>query len=167
MRPAAGALGLVAHPARGAWKSMQKQWAREQTQFQRQTRLSDGAREVHQTGKVNHQGIVKKFQDLQLTTKERQTKYKDLAEREMYGDEDTSTAGSSTAAATDGTTSQTAASPVASSVSPDSPATEPPTAHNEEEEEAAFQRDLELAKRLSEAEHQGYLRGLSSSAQNQ
>lgn len=150
MRPAAGTLGLVVHPARGAWKSMEKRWAREQAQFQRQTRLSDGAREVHQTGKANHQEIVKKFQDLNSTIKQRQIKYKDLAEREIYGDEDTPIAQSSTA-----TTSQTTVSPAA----------ELPASPNEEE--AVFQRDLELAKRLSEAEHQGYLRGLSNKARNQ
>ena len=129
---------------------MEKRWAREQAQFQRQTRLSDGAREVHQTGKANHQEIVKKFQDLNSTIKQRQIKYKDLAEREIYGDEDTPIAQSSTA-----TTSQTTVSPAA----------ELPASPNEEE--AVFQRDLELAKRLSEAEHQGYLRGLSNKARNQ
>lgn len=157
MKPAAGALGVVVHPARGAWKSMERQWAREQAQFQRQTRLSDGAREVYQTGVANHQEIIKKFQDLKSTIKERQFKYKNLAEREIYGNEDTPTFAQSSTA----TTSQTAVSPVASSASRDPSVAELPTSHNEEEEEARFRRDLEFAKRLSEAEHQGYLRGLA------
>ena len=159
MKPAAGALGVVVHPARGAWKSMERQWAREQAQFQRQTRLSDGAREVYQTGVANHQEIIKKFQDLKSTIKERQFKYKNLAEREIYGDEDTPTFTQSSTT-TIATTSQTAVSPVASSTSRDPSVAELLTSHNEEEE-ARFRRDLEFAKRLSEAEHQGYLRGLA------
>ena len=160
MKPAAGALGVVVHPARGAWKSMERQWAREQAQFQRQTRLSDGAREVYQTGVANRQEIIKKFQDLKSAIKERQFKYKNLAEREIYGDEDTPTFAQSSTT-TIATTSQTAMSLVASSASRDPSVAELPTSHNEEEEEAGFRRDLEFAKRLSEAEHQGYLRGLA------
>ena len=87
MKPAAGALGVVVHPARGAWKSVESQWAMEQAQFRRQTRLSDGVREVYQTRRADRLEIIKKFQDLESTIKERQSKYENLAEREIYGDE--------------------------------------------------------------------------------
>ena len=87
MKPAAGALGIVVNPARGAWKSVERQWAMEQTQFRRQTRLSDGVREVYQTRIADRLEIIKKFQDLRSTIKERQSKDENLAEREIYGDE--------------------------------------------------------------------------------
>lgn len=58
----------------------------EQAQFRRQTRLSDGVREVYQTRRADRLEIIKKFQDLESTIKERQSKYENLAKREIYGD---------------------------------------------------------------------------------
>jgi len=85
MKPAAGILGLVVHPTQGAWKSMQKTWAKEQEQHQRNVRLSDGAFEVKCSNALDRNAILEKFETAKMTTNVRQKTYKGLAEKEMYG----------------------------------------------------------------------------------
>jgi len=157
MRPAAGALGLVVHPTQGAWKSMQKMWAKEQEQYQHKTRLSDGVGDVQSSTKLDREAILKKFETAKVTTKVRQEKYKDIAEREMYGDKDQ---GVKTDRDTIGTETSQASM---SSAPSDKTALTSPLAQSIEDEDAVFERDLQLAKQLSIAEQSGYERGLAAS----
>ncbi len=46
MKPAAGIVGLIAHPMNGAWKSIRSDSSRKQEEHQRSTRISDGVEEV-------------------------------------------------------------------------------------------------------------------------
>jgi sterol 3beta-glucosyltransferase len=151
MKPAAGVVGLVAHPAQGAWKSMQKLWAQEQEQYQRKIRVSDGVRDVNSSTRLDREAILEKFKAAKLTTKDRQTSYKNMAEKEMYGDQsqdqtetDMDASHASTSTASMGTIAQT---PLP-----------------KQGEDAAFQRDLELATQISLAEQRGYERGLAGAA---
>jgi sterol 3beta-glucosyltransferase len=147
MRPAAGALGLVVHPTQGAWKSVQKMWAKEQGQYQRKMRLSDGLGDVQGSTSLEREAILEKFKTAKMTTKVRQKKYKDAAEKEMYGDQGVKTDRDTIDAAT----------PQASA-----PLTQTsPSEQLIEDEDAAFERDLQLAKQLSIAEQRGYERGLA------
>jgi len=157
MRPAAGALGLVVHPTQGAWKSMQKMWAKEQEQHQRETRLSDGVGEVQSSTKLDRDAILKKFETAKVTTKVRQEKYKDIAEKEMYGSKDQD-------GKTDRDTIGTETSQASTSSAPsDTTALTSPPAQSMEDEDALFERDILLAKELSIAEQRGYERGLAAS----
>lgn len=144
MRPAAGALGLVVHPTHGAWKSMQKMWAKEQEQYQRKTRLSDGISDVQSNTKLDQDTILKKWTAAKLTTDVRKKKYRDIAEKEMYGCQDIET-GRDTA---DSEALQASTSSVSSDMATQTSILE----QSIEDEDTAFQRDLELAKQLSIAE---------------
>lgn len=155
MRPAAGIVGLVAHPFKGVWKSAQSVTARAQEQQQRNTRVSDGLEEVKLYSQAQRADIVKKFRDLKPGTKERQRQYKDLAEEVMYGNKTKSPAESTLPSSSSGPAS---AAPLA-------PGTEPSSTPAPVDEDAAFERDLELAKQLSLAEQRGYERGLAGLGQ--
>lgn len=154
MRPAAGALGLVVHPTQGAWKSMQKMWAKEQEQYQRKTRLSDGAVEVHSSTNLEREEILENFKTVKLTTKTRQKKYKDVAEKEMFGNQHNDL---ETDRYTETDTAQVSSSALSGRIARTSPS--PRLVENDD---AAFERDLDLAKQLSIAEQRGYERGLAA-----
>jgi len=160
MRPAAGAVGLVAHPAEGAWKSMQKLWAKEQEQYHRKTRVSDGVSDVKGSTRIDRETILEKFQAAKSTTKDRQMKYKDVAEKEMYGDQNR-----------DQTKTDVDASHACTSTSSMETTTPTPltslSEQSTEGEDAAFERDLNLAKQISLAEQRGYERGLASATSKQ
>jgi len=76
LRPAAGVLGLVVHPVQGAWKSMQKAWARNQEQSQRSTRIGDGVQAVLKCTKSERDKIMEKWNALKDSTEERKEQYK-------------------------------------------------------------------------------------------
>lgn len=156
MRPAAGMVGALAHPAQGAWKSLQKSWAQEQEQYQRQTRIADGVGAVQGGSRLDRDGIVEKFRQAKATTNDRQKAYKDIAEKEMYGnDQQHSTSTLRTyASSTSSRASISSATSVRSEI-----AAQASTAS--QDEDASFERDLEFAKQLSLAEQRGYERGLA------
>lgn len=187
MKPAAGILGAIAHPAEGAWKSMQKSWAREQEQFQRTTRISDGVGAVKGGTKLDQNEILTRFKNAQPTTKDRKKKYKDMAEKEMDTDdkprlpERTYTGSTYTGSTSSPTpdvkpplpprTPRTYNDSTAPPSYTDSKASMSPsfsgsdttaqTSAASQDDDAAFERDLELAKQLSLAEQRGYERGLA------
>lgn len=150
VRPAAGVVGVVAHPVQGAWKSMQKLWAKEQEQYQRKTRVFDGVKDVNSSTRLDQEAILENFKAAKLTTQDRQASYKNMAEIEMYGDQSqdrTETGMDASHASTSATSMGTAPTPL-----PKQPI---------DDEEAAFQRDLDLATQISLAEQRGYERGLA------
>jgi sterol 3beta-glucosyltransferase len=135
---------------------MQKSWAKEQEQYQRKTRLSDGLGDVQGSTKLERDAILEKFKTAKMTTKVRQKEYKDIAEKEMYGNHQDVNADTDT---TDGETSQASTSALSDMTIPTSPSEQ-----SFKDEDAAFERDLQLAKQLSIAEQSGYERGLASRA---
>ncbi|KAH7928152.1 glycosyltransferase family 1 protein [Leucogyrophana mollusca] len=80
MRPAAGAVGLVAHPAQGAWKSIRKLWQREPQQVQRNTRISDGIHAVKESTPAERAAILEAFEKAKTLTGARQKEYAKKAE---------------------------------------------------------------------------------------
>jgi sterol 3beta-glucosyltransferase len=159
MRPAAGALGLVVHPTQGAWKSMQKMWAKEQEQYQHRTRLSDGVAEVQRSTTLDQEAIMEKFKTVKLTTDVRQKKYKDVGEKEMYRDRGQD----STETDRDRTYTKTSRMSTLSEPSDTGVQNALPD-QTMEDEDPAFERDLELAKQLSIAEQRENERGSASTA---
>ncbi|KAJ6606176.1 UDP-Glycosyltransferase/glycogen phosphorylase [Mycena vulgaris] len=152
IRPAGGIVGLIAHPVHGLWKSVQSPMAQKQEQRQREVRISDGVEAVRKSTQTQRSEIVQIFKQLKAGTKERQKKYKDIAEAEMYEEPSSSREGES------GSTSPQ--SPSASSAQQyASTPTREQTA--EDEEDATFIRELEMAKQLSLAEQRGYERALA------
>ncbi|KAJ6546815.1 glycosyltransferase family 1 protein [Mycena capillaripes] len=151
IRPAGGIVGLIAHPVHGLWKSVQSPMAQKQEQQQREVRISDGVEAVRKSTPTQRSEMVQKFKQLKAGTKERQQKYKEIAEAEMYEEQ---------GSREEGTSAPT--SPQTPSDSTQQPTSTPPTRQQtEDEEDAAFERDLEMAKQLSLAEQKGYERALA------
>jgi len=137
VRPAAGVVGVVASPLQGAWKSIQKSQGRKQEQHQRSTRISDGVEAVKKSSKGEQATILEKFEKAKRDTWDRQKNYRDFAEKVMYGDEhpreaqrnplSASSAGDSAKASTSSTSEEIV----------------------NDQDDVAFVRDMELAKKLS------------------
>ncbi|KAH7911918.1 glycosyltransferase family 1 protein [Hygrophoropsis aurantiaca] len=89
MRPAAGAVGLVAHPAQGAWKSIRKLWQREPQQVQRETRISDGADAAQRSSPAEHAAILDAFQKAKASTGARRKEYAKRAEEVIIETQET------------------------------------------------------------------------------
>jgi sterol 3beta-glucosyltransferase len=127
MRPAAGAIGLVAHPLQGAWRSLQKNWATELKQSGRSTRIRDGEEDVKNSSKEQRHRILETFEAVKKTVEERKKKYKEEAEKVMYGMTDRE----------------------AEAVSSGSSRPEMSLESSNMDDGDSFERDLEMAKRLS------------------
>ncbi|KAJ7144963.1 UDP-Glycosyltransferase/glycogen phosphorylase [Mycena crocata] len=155
IRPAGGIVGMIAHPARGLWKSAQSPMAQKQEGQQRQVRISDGVEAVRKSTQTQRSEIVRKFKQMKEGTAERQKKYREMAEAEMYEEQMASGEG-------DEVPSSPQSNPASSSQQQPT-ASSPPTRQQtqEEEEDATFIRELEMAKELSLAEQRGYERGLA------
>lgn len=173
MRPAAGIVGVLVHPFQGAWKGMQSPIGRRQEQQERITRISDGIEAVRNSTESQRSGIIRKFNSAKPGTKERQRKYKDLAEKVMLEGAETDRKDSDRSKDGGASPSSSKSSPTSPSKSPPPPLTPrrlpPPfprsgsqrSGRGEPDEDAEFERDLELAKQLSLAEQRGYERGLA------
>jgi len=155
MLPAAGIVGVLVHPFEGLWKDVQSSMGQRQEQQLRNTRISEGVEVVKNSTAAQRAEILVKFMGAKVGTKDRKRKYTELAEKVMFEDKavsggDTDTVGvDSPMEATPPSGSGLSSPPVASQ------------SQTEAEEDAAFERDLELAKQLSLAEQRGYERGLS------
>jgi sterol 3beta-glucosyltransferase len=93
VQPAAGSLSLFIHPARGAWKSVQRKWAKKQAQSQRITQIQDGKDEMKNLADVQRDEsmldkvvILDKFEVMKKTTNERKKKLKQVAEMAIMED---------------------------------------------------------------------------------
>ncbi|KAJ7932676.1 glycosyltransferase family 1 protein [Mycena leptocephala] len=136
--PAGGIVGLIAHPVRGLWKSVQSPMAQKQEQQQREVRISDGIEVVRKSTQTQRSEVVQKFNQLKAGTKERQKKYREMAEAEMYEEQGSREEGNLRRNSTQQHTP-----------------TPPTRQQTEDEEDAAFERELEMAKQLSLAEQRG------------
>jgi len=160
IRPAGGIVGLIAHPVRGLWKSVQSPMAQKQEQQQREVRVSDGVAAVRNSTQAQRTEIVQKFNQLKAGTKERQKKYKEIAEAEMYAEQKSGKKGNAEQKL--GEEGNAPELPQTASSSTQQPTPTPPTGQQtEEEEDATFVRELEMAKELSLAEQRGYERAMT------
>jgi sterol 3beta-glucosyltransferase len=83
VRPAAGIMGVTAHPIVGLWKSCQSIIGKDQQRnYQYSTRLQDGVAAFHSSTFQQRQAILQKFAELKVFTKHRRKAYKEAAERE-------------------------------------------------------------------------------------
>ncbi|KAG9038416.1 hypothetical protein FRB95_001273 [Tulasnella sp. JGI-2019a] len=181
MRPAAGALGIVTHPARGLWKSMQNSWAKQEQSQTRATRETAGreavSREEIANAKdfhSNQAGILRAFEQSKPKLEERREQLKKEATSFWDG------GGGLNFENADGTpvkvprdSSPYPPSKLANarpapprhpsqSISGSFNASERPAASSsttqstaDVDHDAEFERDLEQAKRASLAEHRG------------
>ncbi|KAG8861244.1 hypothetical protein FRB96_003194 [Tulasnella sp. 330] len=92
MRPAAGALGIVTHPAKGLWKSMQNAWAKQEQSQTRSTRETAGREAVTREEIVNAKDfqssrsrIIQAFEQSKPKVKERRALLKKEVENFWNG----------------------------------------------------------------------------------
>jgi len=147
IRPAGGIAGAIAHPVHGLWKSVQSPTAQKQERRQREVRISDGVEAVQRSTPAQKNRVIQTFKQLKAGTKERQTRYKDIAEAAMYGKQNPS--------------NEDSEDPVLNSAQSQRTTTGSPTRQQVEDEETDFVRDLEIAKQLSLAEQRGYEQALA------
>lgn len=150
MRPAAGIVGVVANPIQGAWKSAQTTLVKEQDQPHYQTRMEEGLQAVKFSTENERVKVVKTFKDLMQKDKvmDRKKNIAKAAEEVMYesGKEDQKPM------VEQGVPSSCTSTSTGSAPSNlDTKESEERTTRNTDtpQDEAMFERDLELAKRLS------------------
>ncbi|TFK31981.1 glycosyltransferase family 1 protein [Crucibulum laeve] len=157
MRPAAGILGLVTYPVQGAWKEGQTILGKKQEQQQRSTRISDGIEAVKRSSASEREEIIQKFHEAKKDTAARRKKYTDAAEKELAQEEaqakeqtrpDPDTAGSSSQTTVHETVQITNEPPAPSPSSAPQP--------TDDDEEAQFLQELELATKLSMDDQKQY-----------
>ncbi|CUA72150.1 Sterol 3-beta-glucosyltransferase UGT80A2 [Rhizoctonia solani] len=184
MKPAAGIVGMISNPIDGAWKSIQKPWAKKQDSRQLAVRVERGRRAYEASTEEERQGVINAFK--RLTKRNATLDRKKTMEAEAKEMLQTDASRKLTLSDDQGGSDEEAgpsnprpmvhpvrsASPDHFAHSEDEKAPRPPPLppkgppqHNTEDEEAAFQHDLDLAIRLSLAEQQGYERGLKAIAE--
>ncbi|KAF8061758.1 UDP-Glycosyltransferase/glycogen phosphorylase [Lyophyllum atratum] len=163
MRPAAGIVGVVAHPFQGAWRSLQTTTGQRQEHQFRATRISDGREAVKNSSAAQRAEIFRKFKDAQRGKAQREKKYQEIVEKVMQEDAEergkANVASEEYSDAKNGSSTSESRTDSARSVATSSTAATPAS---ETEDDAAFGRDLEFAKQLSLAEQRGYERGVAS-----
>lgn len=158
MRPAAGIVGVVVHPFQGVWRSLQTNTGRKQEHQIRDTRISDGREAVRKSTPSQRSEILRKFREAEPGTEARQKRYKEDAEKVLREDAEAERKARGDSKeyvdVKDRPSSSSSRTLSSSSV--------PPAPQSDADDDAAFERDLELAKQLSLAEQRGYERGLAS-----
>ncbi|QRW00852.1 glycosyltransferase family 1 protein [Ceratobasidium sp. AG-Ba] len=177
MRPAAGIVGMIAHPIEGAWKSVQKPWAKKQESQQLATRVKAGQLAFEASTDNERKVAIETFK--RLTKREATTERRKTMEAEAQE-----------ALKTDKSKKLTLSGDHEKEESEMSPEDSPPPRHDspepagdsavqtkeekgkpplpprnlsrgpQDDEDAAFQRDLDMAMQLSLAEQRGYERGM-------
>lgn len=175
MKPAAGIVGVVAFSFQGAWKMGQSTLGRKQEQQQRSTRVSDGVEAVKNSNHAQRADILQKFKDAKSGAKDRKQKYKVIAEEAMYGEQSSTDIKTPTSGDTSPISSESELAHVGPSPPPKLPSrksllrrhpsySSPQSSSTQDmtDEDATFERDLEMAKQISLAEQRGYERGLAN-----
>lgn len=176
MRPAAGIMGMISHPIEGAWKSVQKPWAKKQDSQQLATRVKGGQLSFAASTDGERRAVIEAFKH--LAKKDATTERRKTIEAEAR--EALETDKSKKLTLSGDTQREDTEAPYNDSLPPrhasPEPLGEPPVQENKEwskpplpprasardtqDEEAAFQRDLDMAMQLSLAEQRGYEREL-------
>ncbi|KAH8114206.1 glycosyltransferase family 1 protein [Phellopilus nigrolimitatus] len=165
VRPAAGIVGVVAHPLYGVWTSAAKHFTKRPIQIQRATRISDGLQDVQNSTEAQRLHVLAAFKKARESERKRKEDYKQAAKKVLVEaqEEEVSRAREETLAATPGpleaATSSTPGSPSAarppaySDSTSGSPTASVPASNPRlgevDEANAQFLADLEKATQLS------------------
>ncbi|KAK0227822.1 UDP-Glycosyltransferase/glycogen phosphorylase [Armillaria fumosa] len=170
MKPAAGIVGLVAHPMNGAWKSIRSDSSKKQEERQRSTRISDGVEEVKRSTSEERNFILRRFREAKATTSGRQKAMSEAARSVLYGDveEDAALEFDPSMETTGHGNSNSCEADTQDAKQSSSEQSNPPETgwSQADRDEAGFLRDMEIAKKLSLAEQKGYERGISERIKN-
>ncbi|KAG8746143.1 hypothetical protein FRC10_006009 [Ceratobasidium sp. 414] len=178
LRPAAGIIGMIAHPIEGAWKSAQSPWAKKQDSQQPATRIKRGQLALAASTDEERRVVIDTFKRLaqQGATAERRKTTEAEAREALKTDKSKKLTLSDESQNDEVEASPHIATPPrrANPEPADHPPAldnkqydkpplppRPPPQHNQDEEDTMFQRDLDMAIQLSLAEQRGYERGLS------
>lgn len=177
MRPAAGALALVTHPARGIWESIRSNWAKHPELQVEIARRWEGQEAVKNCPNLEAErsAVVKAFEAAKEKTAERKDEYKRQAALFLQegGGSSLENAPTLTAEAA-GSTSATD-DPPPRRTPPPLPSRQgalqarqggPSTNMPQEYDQAVFQRDMEEAIRLSLAELEAQKNSRSADEEN-
>jgi sterol 3beta-glucosyltransferase len=151
IRPAAGVLGVIAYPIEGAWKTMQCAWDLMEDQQLRATRVSDGLEEVRKSALEEREAVLDKLGVMKMDTEKRHEQWKAQVENAMLESEDQNSPpeGSSSSQAPRTRSVPPATPQSLPSQDSSNPHTPLPPRGKVDDEEAAFEKDIELAKQLS------------------
>ncbi|KAJ3889776.1 glycosyltransferase family 1 protein [Lentinula edodes] len=146
MRPAAGIVGVVANPIQGAWKSAQTTLVKEQDQPHYQTRMEEGLQAVESSSENERVKVAERFKDLMQKEKviDRKKNIAKAAEEVMY---ESGKEGEKLEVEKSSRSISTGSAPSDLDLKDSEERTTRDT--NTPQDEAMFERDLELAKRLS------------------
>ncbi|KAB5595196.1 Sterol 3-beta-glucosyltransferase UGT80A2 [Ceratobasidium theobromae] len=164
VKPAAGIMGMIAHPLDGLWKTAQKPWAKKQEPQQLATRIERGRLAFEASTTEERQVVIDTFKRLtkRAATMERKKTMEAEAQELLKADKSRKLTLEDKDSDDEKVSPEFSEPEVHRSSSPDpvAPAeqksNEPPSLPPRrspqldiDQEEAAFQRDLELAKQLS------------------
>ncbi|KAL0569753.1 hypothetical protein V5O48_012214 [Marasmius crinis-equi] len=163
--PAAGIVGVIKHPMKGAVKSFQNMWKTDKEKVQYSTRVADGKVAVRMASTAEKNAIIKKFEEAKPGTKERQERYAKLAAKVLYGEGDDDVETETIGSVETGTTASSASASIPPNSVPSSipgrvVTSSPPPAYAaggmatspSDVADEWYERDLELALKLSLAE---------------
>lgn len=139
MRPAAGIVGAVANPLQGAWKSAQNTIVKEQDQPHYRTRVEEGLLAVKSSTENERAKVVKRFKEAMQKEKvaERKKKITQVAEEVMYGDKILDESEGKADEKGNGGSASNSSKPTKE------------VADTQRSDDASYEQDVELAKRLS------------------
>ncbi|KAJ3732112.1 glycosyltransferase family 1 protein [Lentinula guzmanii] len=150
MRPAAGIAGVIANPIQGAWKSAQSTLIKEQDQPHYRTRVDEGPQAVEFSVENERAEVVKKFKDLmqEQIVAERKKRIAKAAEEVMYGSEISEKKEQGEDMPAEHSISMAPSTSSHSTLKESEKANNNPRSTSPSDD-ATFDRDMELAKRLS------------------
>ncbi|KDQ59788.1 glycosyltransferase family 1 protein [Jaapia argillacea MUCL 33604] len=162
VKPAGGALSLVALPLQGTLMSLQGALGHGPDRQRMETRVAEGQTELKTSSEGERKGILMKFDQLKAGTKERKEGYKQVAEKVIV--ETMETVGEERASADMEPTGLSAVPswPMEGKASGSLDSMPVSSPLDVDEEEKTYKRDIELATQLSLAEQRGYERGIAA-----
>ncbi|KAK0458622.1 UDP-Glycosyltransferase/glycogen phosphorylase [Desarmillaria tabescens] len=168
MKPAAGIVGLFAHPMNGAWESIRSDFRAKQEEHQRSTRMSDGAEEVKRSTPEERNVILRRFHEAKATVLERQKAMSEAARSMLYEDvEEDATVEADPSVETTSRGDSDRCEADAQDARRLSPEQSTGLGLSQsDQDDTDFLRDMEIAKQLSLAEQRGYERGISDSMES-
>ncbi|KZT54368.1 glycosyltransferase family 1 protein [Calocera cornea HHB12733] len=169
LRPAAGILGMIAHPMAGAWASMQTTMGKRTDTSRIRTRQQEGQAAVKESREEERRAVLARFAELKKDTETRRRALLEEGEK-MLKDGGLGVDGQPLQDEQDGTGKQAEGGSQPPKSDENKPIQKPalpprPQTSNPAEADEQFDRDTEIAKQISLAEQRGYERGLALAQQ--
>ncbi|KZO92404.1 glycosyltransferase family 1 protein [Calocera viscosa TUFC12733] len=170
LRPAAGIVGMIAHPMAGAWAQVQTSIGKRTDSSRIRTRQQEGQTAVKESKDSERRAVLARFAELKKDTETRRRALLEEGEK-MLKDGGLGVEGAPSADTEEQTSDEgtQVSAPDKSLDKPtlNKPALPPrPQTSNPAEADEQFDRDTEIAKQISLAEQRGYERGLAQAKQN-